>query len=148
MDTERKLNLKDIRKLNLEDIDHAILRHLNSTYVIEKPFSFTSIINAMKRILKKVFRSKKPSLRTIHGLGPATSTLTSTGPTDLMLSIPACDSESISAQGAAGVSVSVQLFLFSPFASLFIDLLLLSRPPIIWESLPRFPPQRSVIFFL
>ena len=95
-------------------IDHAaILRYLNSTYVIEKPFSFTSIINDMKRILKKVFKSKKPSLRTIHELGPATSTSTTTGPTDLMQSIPACDSESTSAQVAAGVSVSVHLFLFS-----------------------------------
>ena len=36
----------------------------------------------------------------------------------------------------------------SPFASLNTNLLLSSRPPIIWESLPRFPPQRSVIFFL
>ena len=99
--------------LNLKDIDHAaILRHLNSTYVIEKPFSFTSIINDMKRVLKKVFKSKKPSLGTLHGLGPATSTSTTTGPTDLMLSIPACDSESdesTSAQVAAGVNVSVQL---------------------------------------
>ena len=90
-------------------IDHAaILRYLNSTYVIEKPFSFTSIINDMKR----VFKSKKPSLGTIHGLGPATSTSTTTGPTDLMLSIPACDSESdesTSAQVAAGVNVTVQL---------------------------------------
>ena len=103
------------RKLNLKDVDHAILRHLNSTYVIEKPFSFTLIINdTMKRFLKKVLKSKKPSLRTIHELGPATSTSTTTGPTDLMLSIPACDSESdgtTSAQlgVAAGVSVSVRL---------------------------------------
>ena len=66
----------------------------------------------MKRILKKVFKSKKPSLASIHGLVPATSTSTSTGATDLMLSIPACDSESdgtTSAQVAAGISVSVQL---------------------------------------
>ena len=130
------------RKLNLKDIDHAILRHLNSTYVIERPFSFTSIINDMN--------SKKQSLVSIHGLGPATSTSTTTDPTDLMPSIRAFDSESKSTQVAAqaGVSVSVQLFLFSPFASLCIDLLLTSRPPIIWESLPRSPPQRSVIFFL
>ena len=66
----------------------------------------------MKRALKKLFKSKKPYLGTIHGLGPATSTSTSTGPTDLMLSIPAFYSESdgiTSAQVAAGVSVSVQL---------------------------------------
>ena len=84
-----------------------------SAYVIEKPFSFTSIINDMKRVLKKVFNSKKPSLGTMHdGLGPATLTSTSTGPTDLMLSIPACDSESdraTSAQVTAVVSVRVQL---------------------------------------
>ena len=67
----------------------------------------------MKRVLKKVFNSKKPSLGTMHdGLGPATLTSTSTGPTDLMLSIPACDSEldgTTGAQVAAGISVSVQL---------------------------------------
>ena len=66
----------------------------------------------MKRILKKVFKSKKPSLDPIHGLGPATSTSTRTGATDLMLSNPVCDNESdrvTSAQVAAGVSVSVLL---------------------------------------
>ena len=67
----------------------------------------------MKRILKKVLKptGKKQSLG-IHGLGPATSTPTSTGTTDLMLSIPACDSEldgTTGAQVAAGISVSVQL---------------------------------------
>ena len=71
-------------------------------------------INDMKRILKKVFKSKKPSLGSIHGLGPAISTSTRTGATDLMLSIPACDDESdtsgaTSAQVGAGISVSVQL---------------------------------------
>ena len=82
---------------------------INSTYVIERPFSFTLIINDMKRILKKVFKSKKPSLGSIHGLVPATSTSTSTGSgaTDLMLSVPACDSGTTSAQVAAGI-VSVQ----------------------------------------
>ena len=78
----------------------------------DSSFSFTLIINDMKRALRKVFKSKKPSLGTIHGLGPVTSTSTSAGPTDLMLSIPACDSESdetTNAQAAAGVSVSVQL---------------------------------------
>ena len=84
--------------------------YLNSTYVIERPFSFTLIINDMKRILKKVFKSKKPSLGSIHGLVPATSTSTSTGSgaTDLMLSVPACDSGTTSAQVAVGTSVSVQ----------------------------------------
>ena len=50
----------------------------------------------------------------MHGLGPATSTSTSTGHTDVMLSIPAFYSEpdgTTSAQVAAGVSVSVQLHL-------------------------------------
>ena len=100
------------KTLNESYIDHAILRHLKSTYVIEKPFSFTSIINDMKRALKKVFKSKKQSLDTMHGLGPATSTSTSTGPTGPMPFIPAFYSESdgiTSAQVAAGVSVSVQL---------------------------------------
>ena len=82
-------------------------------YVIEIPLSsFTLIINDMKRIVKKVFKSKKPSLGPIHGLGPATSTSTSTGATDLMLSNPACDSESDWTKGAqvvAGVSVSFRL---------------------------------------
>ena len=66
----------------------------------------------MKRFLKKIFKSKKPSLGSIHGLGPAASTSTSTGATDLMLSVPACDSDgTASAQGAAGISVSVQFAL-------------------------------------
>ena len=88
---------------------------LKSTYVIESSFSFTSIIDMKrKRILKKVFKSKKPSLGSIHasGLVPATLTSTSTGTTDLMLSIPACDSESdgtTSTQVAADINVSVQL---------------------------------------
>ena len=69
----------------------------------------------MKRIVKKVLKSKKssgPSLGSIHGLVPATSTSTSTGATDLMLPIHACDSESdgtTSAQVAVGISVSIQL---------------------------------------
>ena len=66
----------------------------------------------MKRVLKKVFKPKKPSPGSIHGPGPATSTSTSTGATDLMLSIPACDSETdatISTQVAASISVSAQL---------------------------------------
>ena len=64
----------------------------------------------MKRFLKKVFKSEKRSLGSIHGPGPATSTLTSAGATDLMLSFPACDSDgTTSAQVAAGISVSVQL---------------------------------------
>ena len=65
----------------------------------------------MKRIYKKVFKSKKPSLGSIHGPGPATSTSTViTSTTDLMPLIPACDSDAtVSAQVSAGVSVSVQL---------------------------------------
>ena len=68
----------------------------------------------MKRALKKVFKSKKPSLGTIDGLGPVTSTSTSTDPTDLLQSSPAFYSESdgtTRAHVAAGVSVSVQLRL-------------------------------------
>ena len=101
----------------------------------------------MKRIYKKVFKSKKPSLASIHGPVPATSTSASAVATDhLMLSIPACDSETRSAQAAAGVTVSVQL---RPLVSSSIDLLLSIRPPIIPESLPRFPLWRSVtVIFL
>ena len=67
----------------------------------------STFINDMKRIYKTVFKSKKPSLGPIHG----TSTSTSTGTSDLMPSIPACDSESdgtASAQLTAGVTVSAQ----------------------------------------
>ena len=69
----------------------------------------------MKRIYKKVFESKKPSLASNHGPGPATSTSTLiTSTTDLVPSIPACDataSAQLEAQleVTAGVSVSVQL---------------------------------------
>ena len=78
-------------------------------------FTFTLIINDMKRLYKKVFNSKKPSPGSIHGSGPATSTSTSTGTADLMPSIPACDSDgTMSAQVAAGVRVSVQLLFSHP----------------------------------
>ena len=83
----------------------------------------------MKRIYRKVFKSKEPSLGSIHGRGPPASTSASTGTTDLMPSIPACDSDrTTSAHFTAGVSVRV---LASPFASLSIDLLLSSRAPVI-----------------
>ena len=83
--------------------------YLNSTYVIERSsLSLSPSINDMKRILKKVFESKKPSLSSIHGLGPATSTSTSADATDLMLSIPACDADG-TANAQVGVNVSVQL---------------------------------------
>ena len=61
-----------------------------------------AVNDTMKRIYKKVFKSKKPSLASIHG--PATSTSA-----DLMPSIPASASEgTASAQVTTGVSVSVQ----------------------------------------
>ena len=87
-----------------------------STYVIERPSKFLRvfdlIINDMKRLYRKVFKSKKPSLGSIHE--PGTATLTSTiitSTTDLMPSIPASDATatSASAQVTAGLSVSVQL---------------------------------------
>ena len=78
-------------------------------YVIECSFSFTfnlNIIYDMKRMFKKVFKSKNPSLGSIHGRGPASSTSTSTGTTDLMASIPAFDANvTASAQITAGDSV-------------------------------------------
>ena len=120
-----------------------------STYVIKRSFSLTSIFNDMKGIYKKLFKSKKPSLGSVHGPGPATSTSTLiTNTTDLRLkpSIPASDSDATaSAEVAAGVSVSVQL---RPSHLLSIDLLLSSRPLIISESLPRFPLWRPVILLL
>ena len=113
-DTERKYHSQLLISNYMKEIGftHALYHRVNSTYVIDRLLSFTLIINDMKRILKKAFKSKKSSRGTIHGLGPATSTSTSIGPTDLMLSIPACTSETdgtTSAQVAAGVSVSVQL---------------------------------------
>ena len=58
---------------------------------------------------EEVFKSKRPSLGSIHGAGPATSTSTLiTSTTDNMPPIPASD-VTASAQVAAGVSVSVQL---------------------------------------
>jgi hypothetical protein len=65
----------------------------------------------MKRIYKKVFKSKKASSGSIHGLEPATSTSTLiTSATDLLPSAgtPTYDATA-SAQVTAGVSVSVQL---------------------------------------
>ena len=80
-----------------------------SNYVIERSFSLTLITNDMKRIYKKVFKSKIPPLGSIHGPGPATSTSTLiTSTTDLMPSIPASDATA-SVQVTAGVTVSVQL---------------------------------------
>jgi hypothetical protein len=119
------------------------------TYVIESTFDSAIIINDIKRIYKKHFKSKKPSLgsSSIHKPGPATLTSTSTGTTDLMPSILACESDATaSAQvTGAGVSVSVQL---RQSHLLSIGLLLLSRALIISESLPRFPLWRLVIFVL
>ena len=67
--------------------------------------------NDMKRFYKKVFKSNKPSLGSIHRSGPTTSTstiLTSTA--DLLTSIPTTSSDvTASAEVTAGVSVSVQL---------------------------------------
>ena len=68
-----------------------------------------TIINEMKRFYKKVFKSDKPSLGSIHGPGPATSTSTLiTSIDDLMPSIHASDATA-STQVTAGVSVNVQL---------------------------------------
>jgi hypothetical protein len=100
----------------------------------------------MKRIYKKVFKSKKPSMGSIHGPGPATSTSTLITSTDLMPSVPATSSDATaSAQVSAGVSVSIQL---RASHLLNVDLLLSSRPLIVSESLPQFPLWRSVIFLL
>ena len=72
-------------------------------------FPFDLIINDMKRIFKKVFKSKKPSLGSIHGPEPATLTSTPMrSTTDLMPFIPTGDVIA-DTQATAGVSVSVQL---------------------------------------
>jgi hypothetical protein len=121
-----------------------------STYVIDI-FLFdlhrSFIVNDMKRIYKKVFKSKKLSLGPIRGPGIATSTSTLiTSAADLIPPAPAssCDSDA-SAQGTADFNVSVS---FAHTIFLDIYLLLLDRPLIILESLPRFPLWRLVIFLL
>ena len=86
---------------------------LSVTYVIESSCFLTLIIIDMKRIYGKVFKSKKASLGSIHGPGPATSTSTLITSTTGLLpseSIPASDATA-SAQVTAGISVSVQLRL-------------------------------------
>ena len=68
----------------------VLVSHKSRTYVIERPFSLTLIINDMKRIYQKVYKSKKPSLGSKLAPGPATSELTLiTSTTDLMPFIPA-----------------------------------------------------------
>jgi hypothetical protein len=65
----------------------------------------------MKRFYKKVFKSKKPSLVSIHASGPEPATSTSTfitSTTDLMPSVPAGGDATASAHVTAGVSVSDQ----------------------------------------
>ena len=88
----------------------TMVRHASLVTIKLHPYSLTLTINEMKRLYKKVFKSKKPSLGS-HGHGPATSTLTLiTNTTDLMPSIHASDvTASHGAQVTAGVSVSVQL---------------------------------------
>ena len=66
----------------------------------------------MKRVFKKVFKSKEPSLGSIQGPGPAISTSTLiTSTTDLMPSIPAREYSDGTAnpQVTAEVNVTVQL---------------------------------------
>jgi hypothetical protein len=89
--------------------NHSSYGHCNSTYVIESSFSLTSIIVNMKHIYKKVFKSKKASLGSIHGREPVTSTSAIiTSANDLLPSTPTYDATA-SAQVTAGDSVSVQL---------------------------------------
>ena len=93
---------------DVESYDRAVSK-LNSTYVIKCSFSFTVIINDMKRTHEEneVFKSKKPYWA-IHGPGTVASTSTSTGTTDLITSIPSFDSDgTANAQVTAGVSVRV-----------------------------------------
>jgi hypothetical protein len=59
------------------EINLKVMRAKKAIYLFNRE---TSI---MKRIYKKIFKSKKPSLGSKHGPGPATSTSTSTKATDL-----------------------------------------------------------------
>jgi hypothetical protein len=103
-----------------------------STYVIERLLSLTLIINDMKRIYKKVFKSKKPSLGLLHGPGQALISTLMTSTIDLTPSIRADGSTASAAEVTVGVNVSVQL---RP-SHHYIDLSLLSsRPLIMLESL-------------
>ena len=63
----------------------------------------------MKRFYKKVFKSKKPSLGSLHGSGPATSTLI-TSSTDLIPSesIHASDTTASTQVQVTDGAVSVQ----------------------------------------
>ena len=64
----------------------------------------------MKKIFKKVFKSKNPSLVSIHEPGPATSPSTLiTSTTDLMPSVLATRDPIASTEVTAGVNVSVRL---------------------------------------
>ena len=83
------------------------------TYVIECFYPFTLIINDMKRLYKRVFKSKKPSVGSIHGPGPASFASTSTGTTDPMPSLLACDTES-DGTPSAQVTASVSVIQFRP----------------------------------
>ena len=89
----------------------TMVRHASLVTIKLHPYSLTLTINEMKRLYKKVFKSKKPSLGSTHGHGPAISTSTLiTNTADLMPSIHASDViASRGAQVTAGVSVSVQL---------------------------------------
>ena len=92
-----------------ETIDDSISRFAFCLECNREIFLCDLIINDMKRIYKKLFKSKKPSLGSI--LGPGSATLTSTlitNTTDVVPSIPASDTTA-SAHVTAGVSVSVQL---------------------------------------
>jgi hypothetical protein len=104
----------------------------------------------MKRFYKKVFKSKKPSLVSIHASGHRPVTSTSTLITDLMQFIPAAgdgSTSTASAQVITGISVSVQRSALL-IASSSINLLISSRRLIILESVPLFPLWGLVILLL
>ena len=107
--------MEDVRSLRVSDSVATIAPHgkvnvFGFTYVIEITLTLTRTIIDMKRFYKKVFRSKRPSLGSIHRPDePATSTSTLiTGTADLMPSIPTSDATATT-QVTAGVIVSVQL---------------------------------------
>jgi hypothetical protein len=123
-----------------------------STYVIARSFSLTLIINDMKRFYKKLFKSKRPSLGSIHGPEPATLTSTLITNTAALIPMVPVSDATASAQVTDGASVSYQLRRCFAHHILKYGLLcyriLSNRPLIIMETLPRFPLRRSVIFLL
>ena len=132
-------------------IDHAILRHLDSTYVIEKPFSFTSIINEWSALQRKFSSPRNHLWVPYMGLGQQLRHRQALVP--LIPLIPwypflRFTPSRMGLQAHKSPLASVWVFSFALRILKYTELLLSCRAPMIWESLPRFPLWRSVIFDL